>query len=111
MVITTDFNIFADKYHNRQHLPDDIINMIMNINTETIKNDIYKKRHNLFIKYLDYYFEEHGESVAINMYVGEDMRTDCEFLEYEDLWGTSFEKSINNKWGKDKIDYFLENDF
>jgi len=37
MVITTDFNIFADKYHNRQHLPNDIINMIMNINTETIK--------------------------------------------------------------------------
>tara|TARA_R100000951_G_scaffold525_1_gene2226 strand:+ start:286 stop:558 length:273 start_codon:yes stop_codon:yes gene_type:complete len=39
MVITTDFNIFADKYHNRQHLPNDIINMIMNINTETIKNE------------------------------------------------------------------------
>ncbi len=37
MVITTDFNIFADKYHNRQHLPNDIINMIMNINTEEIK--------------------------------------------------------------------------
>jgi len=37
MVITTDFNIFIDKYHNRQHLPNDIINMIMNINTEEIK--------------------------------------------------------------------------
>ena len=37
MVITTDFNIFADKYHNKQHLPDDIIKMIMNINTQEIK--------------------------------------------------------------------------
>ena len=37
MVITSDFNIFADKYHNRQHLPDDLIKMIMNINTEEIK--------------------------------------------------------------------------
>ena len=39
MVITTDFNIFADKYHNKQHLPDDLIKMIMNINTEIIKEE------------------------------------------------------------------------
>ena len=39
MVITTDFKIFADKYHNNQHLPTDIINMIMNINTKNIKTE------------------------------------------------------------------------
>jgi len=27
MVITTDFNIFADKYHKKQHLPDDESNI------------------------------------------------------------------------------------
>ncbi len=37
MVITTDFNIFADKYHNRQHLPNDLIKMIMNINTQELE--------------------------------------------------------------------------
>ena len=45
MVITTDFNIFADKYHNKQHLPDDLIKMIMNINTEIIKEEKIKHHH------------------------------------------------------------------
>ena len=39
MVITDDFNVFADKYHNRQHLSDDIIKMIMEINTKSIKEE------------------------------------------------------------------------
>jgi hypothetical protein len=39
MVITTDFNIFADKYHNSQHLPNDLIQMIMEINTKEIKEE------------------------------------------------------------------------
>ena len=45
MVITTDFNIFADKYHNKQHLPDDLINIIMNINTDIIKREKIKHHH------------------------------------------------------------------
>ena len=49
MVITTDFNIFADKYHNKQHLPDDMISMIMNINTEEIKTEI-KDTHKMWNK-------------------------------------------------------------
>ena len=49
MVITTDFNIFADKYHNKQHLPDDMISMIMNINTKEIQTEI-KDTHEMWNK-------------------------------------------------------------
>ena len=45
MVITTDLNIFADKYHNKQHLPDDLINIIKNINTDIIKREKIKHHH------------------------------------------------------------------
>ena len=47
MVITTDFNIFADKYHNKQYLPDDMISMIMNINTKEIQTEI-KDTHEMW---------------------------------------------------------------
>jgi hypothetical protein len=40
MTITDDYKIFADKYHNKQHLPDDIIKYIMKINTEAIQQEI-----------------------------------------------------------------------
>ena len=50
MVITSDINIFADRYHSKPHIPNDLIQMIMNINTEQIKNekDIYnnKRKYN-----------------------------------------------------------------
>jgi len=45
MTITDDYIIFADKYHNKQHLPDDIIKLIMDINTKKEKQ--YKKAHKL----------------------------------------------------------------
>jgi len=44
MPITTDMIIFADKYHNKQHLPDDLIKMIMHINTEEIKAEKQTKK-------------------------------------------------------------------
>tara|TARA_R110001592_G_scaffold169807_1_gene406508 strand:- start:260 stop:547 length:288 start_codon:yes stop_codon:yes gene_type:complete len=92
-------------------LPNDIIISICKQNRINKQNDLYKKRHGLFIKYLDYYLDEHGESAASNMYVGKDMRTDCQFLEYENLWNTTFEKSINKKWGADNIDRFMDDSF
>ena len=57
MVITSDFNIFADKYHNKQHLPDDIITMIMNINTKNIKQEKEnKKKYNIVINDINQIF-------------------------------------------------------
>tara|TARA_R110000803_G_scaffold90557_1_gene158024 strand:+ start:586 stop:900 length:315 start_codon:yes stop_codon:yes gene_type:complete len=58
MVITTDFNIFADKYHNKQHLPDDMISMIMNINTKNIKQEKEnKKKFNVVVETINEYTE------------------------------------------------------
>jgi hypothetical protein len=94
-----------------EKLPNDIIINICKQNRINKQNDLYKKRHNFFIQYLDCYFEEHGESVAINMNIGEDIRTDCDFLEYNDLWGTTFENCINEKWGEERIDTFMDNNF
>ena len=63
MVITSDFNIFADKYHNRQHLPDDLIKMIMNINTQEIK--IKKNYKNVLdtINQIKYYDDDGDTSI------------------------------------------------
>ena len=56
MPITDDYIIFADKYHNRQHLPDDIIKNIMDINTNIFKEKQYKKAHkqkfNIVVRHL-----------------------------------------------------------
>jgi len=64
MVITTDFNIFADKYHNKQHLPDDLIKMIMNINTEIIKEE---KEHKWEIDHFDWDYV-YGSSIRDGKY-------------------------------------------
>jgi len=58
MPITYDFRIWVDKYHGNQHLPDDLIKMIMEINTKEIKNEIkntHKMYHNQVMKELHHY--------------------------------------------------------
>jgi len=55
MPITDDYKIFADKYHNKQHLPDDIIKLIMDINTKNIekeKEKAHKLKFNIVIRHL-----------------------------------------------------------
>lgn len=44
-MITDSFEIFCDKYHKRQHLSDDLIKYIMNMNTKTIHLEKLKKEH------------------------------------------------------------------
>ena len=56
-MITDSFEIFCDKYHKRQHLPDDLIKYIMNMNTLQIKEENKEKHKQLFmndfIKFMD----------------------------------------------------------
>ena len=89
-------------------LPNNIIIKILHQNKINKQNDMYKKRHNLFIKYLDYHFNNTGNVSSI---LDQNIRTDCQFLEYEDMWGTSFEKAIEQKWGKEWFNDFLDNYF
>ena len=97
MVITTDFNIFADKCNNKQHLPDDLINIIMNINTQNIKTEKQnKKKFNIVIQQLDVYqeeyknYEEDSMIEYINLWKDGNKRCDCQFLDDNDLWETSY---------------------
>lgn len=89
-------------------LPNDIIIKILHQNKINKQNDMYKKRHNLFIKYLDYHFQNQNQYLDYHF---QNIRNDCQFLEYEDLWGTSFEKSIVDKWSEKKLCWFLDNNF
>lgn len=60
MPITTDYIIFADRYHKKQHLPDDLIKTIMDIRTEKIKIEKEKIKYNKVVQELKdfkYYFE------------------------------------------------------
>tara|TARA_R110000737_G_scaffold101827_1_gene135466 strand:- start:436 stop:879 length:444 start_codon:yes stop_codon:yes gene_type:complete len=89
MVITTDFNIFADKYHNKQHLPYDMITMIMNINTDIIKQEKEnKKKFNIVVKTIGEYTEfikEEGddeESIYIMLEIRKENALD-DFIYYK----------------------------
>ena len=53
MTITDDYKIFADKYHNKQHIPDDLIKNIMKINTDIIKVEKVKQKFNLVMNDFD----------------------------------------------------------
>lgn len=43
-MITDSFEIFSNRYHNKQHIPDDLIKYIMDMNTESIKLEKLKKK-------------------------------------------------------------------
>tara|TARA_R110001632_G_scaffold58660_4_gene142719 strand:- start:1513 stop:1833 length:321 start_codon:yes stop_codon:yes gene_type:complete len=44
-MITDNYAVFCDKYHNKQHISDDLIQYILSINTETIALEKLKKEH------------------------------------------------------------------
>ena len=81
MVITTDFNIFADKYHNKQHLPDDMISMIMNINTEEIKTEI-KDTHKMWNKQVLSQIINYSDRTKASILENED-----EYSDFEESYG------------------------
>ena len=81
MGITTDFNIFADKYHGREHLPRDIIKMIMDINTERIKVEKNHKKVCDLINKIEFY-DEDGDNSIYEMVSGQynDGGEVCEYV-------------------------------
>jgi len=48
-MITESFEIFSDRYHKKQHLSDDIIKYIMNMNTLQIKEEQKEEHKELFM--------------------------------------------------------------
>ena len=111
MVITTDFNIFADKYHNKQHLPDDIIDMIMNINTQEIKAQKNYKNVIDTINQIKYY-DDDGD-MSINEITNNDeairqnrwLDLEYVFIEvlYTRIFGVLIELNRDNRHNRHKI--------
>ena len=81
MGITTDFNIFADKYHGREHLPRDIIKMIMDINTERIRVEINHTKLLNLINEIEIY-DDDGDNSIYEMVSGQynDGGEVCEYV-------------------------------
>jgi len=76
-MITDSFEIFCDKYHKRQHLPDELVKYIMNMNTLQIKEQQKEKHKQLFMNHfivfldvrlsnLEYVIEPEGDGWTDN---------------------------------------------
>ena len=76
MTITDDYKIFADKYHNKQHIANDLIQYIMKMNTDIIKveketKQKYKDVINKINEYTEWIDEGHKDSGGHNsMFIG-----------------------------------------
>ena len=107
-MITDSFEIFCDKYHKRQHLSDDLIKYIMNINTLQIKEE-HKEKHkqlfmNDFIRFMD---------VRLSNMRYEGNLDENEITEYllrdrnEDMWNE--DEWMYERWGCN-IKIYVEDD-
>ena len=100
------------------NLPNDIIIKICKQNKINKQNELYKKRHNIVIKHLQEYIDEYvikddtEPDINYGFFFDGDIRCDARFLEYNDLWETSYYKTIANEWGgEDEFDEWMDNYF
>mgnify|MGYP003114837766 CR=1 FL=1 len=81
-MITDSIEIFCDKYHKRQHLSDDLIKYIMNMNTLQIREEQKEKHKQLFMNdfikdgNFDTYTENEYSHNNIIVYMLRDRRLD-----------------------------------
>lgn len=91
---------------------DDLNEKIINI-VETKRN---KEKLNIVIKYIDHLsdewdFEDNAETLLYFITDMNDLRFECEFLEYNNLWNTKYEENLIKYYGKERIDEFMDNEF
>jgi len=111
MTITDDYKIFADKYHNKQHIPDDLIKNIMKINTDIIKQEKIKQNYQLVINDIDtiYNSDSDGDCFTLKEIIESD---DFDII-YDTLYIKLFIEIDNLKLSKirmysDNLDNFYE---
>ena len=73
------------------NLPCDIKNLIFTARINSMKDDKYKRQHNLMIKHLELYFEEMIDQdddaipdLNVKFIKDGDIRCDAQFVEYEE---------------------------
>ncbi len=104
------------------NLPNDILIKILNIDYNRKLKET-KQKYNHVILHLEQYIDEciddeddlddelYSIGDFIYMCYNNNIRIDCRFLEYNNLWNTESSEIIKNKYGEDRIDYFIENEF
>jgi len=71
-----------------------------------------KQVYSDIVKHLNYYFEEHGRFTNPEFIKQGDIRTDTQFLEYEDLWTNQHYNIIADKYGgQEEYDEWCDNYF
>ena len=93
-------------------LPNDIIIEICKLNKINKQNELYKRRFDIVIQQLEVYqeeyqnYEEDSMIEHINLWRDGNKRCDCRFLEYNDLWGTSYHHwMVDNYSALENIDF------
>tara|TARA_R100001591_G_scaffold86607_1_gene92784 strand:+ start:175 stop:549 length:375 start_codon:yes stop_codon:yes gene_type:complete len=98
-MITDSFEIFCDKYHKRQHLSDDLIKYIMNINTLQIKEEHKEKHKQLFMNDFIRFMDVRLSNMKSNTEVWEDYNEIVLYLlndRYDDRWTGEW---MYQRWG------------
>lgn len=108
---------------NFNDLPEEIMTKIMNINKEREQKELWQKRFSGVVLHLDtitdYFLDQldmcDNDGLVRHMHDIKHgiLRADAEYLEYNDLWGTSFEGLICEKHAKNGIDFheWVDTDF
>ena len=109
----------AQKKSDIPELPDEIMKYIMNINKERERDELYKKRYDIVITQMNFYFEEigsdeyieeHGINVDYMFDCGGEIRADTYTIEEHDLENTSYYEIIAKKHGGIKAyEYWYDN--
>jgi len=82
------------------NLPNNLIFEICKQNKINKQNEMYKKRFGIAIKQLEVYqeeyqnYEEDSMVEHIDLWKDGNKRCDCRFLDYNDLWNTSYHEWI-----------------
>ena len=92
----------------------DNMNKILEKHKFKVEKETNMKNFNNVIKHLETYaeewdFEENAETVLYIL--NTEIRLDCRFLEYNNLWDTPIYEIIKEIYGEDRLTNFYEEDF
>ena len=94
-----------------KYLPNDIIIKICKQNKINKQNTVWRKRHNLMIKHLEEYVEEHGD-LNPSYVMERDIRCDVRFMEYNEAWDTTLGECILElHGGEEYVEEWCDNNF
>lgn len=109
-MITESFEIFSDRYHKKQHLSDDLIKYIMNMNTLQIKEEQKEEHKELFMNDFIRFMDVRLSNLEYSILDWDDNEIILYLLEdrYEDAWNG--DEWMYERWDLDLKEYQDEDD-